>query len=177
MCPIFDISSAYTQYFKSCGASLDLLTYYLEYYQNVTSTVQTANYNQIVLYKYCTSVYEQSVRQFCHIVFTLWTLRNIQPVLNKQSTDLCDKHNTGCNQLMQGMTFTLRCPQKSNLPHSQGLASWLLVSEHLYMSPSSPYLPSSSPSLSLASYLLLTIGLAVFTLAFLGCCGALTTNR
>ena len=71
-----------------------------------------------------------------------------------------------------------------------GLASWLLVSEHLYLST-----PPSSLSLArwawqihvfminlnvqhyLSSYLTLGIGLLVSTLAFLGCCGALTTSR
>jgi len=51
-----------------------------------------------------------------------------------------------------------------------GLASWLLISEHLYLS-------TPPSSLSLASYLTLGIGLLVSILAFLGCCGALTTSR
>lgn len=51
-----------------------------------------------------------------------------------------------------------------------GLASWLLVSEHIYLTP-------SSSDLSLGSYLLLSVGISVSILAFLGCCGALTTSR
>jgi len=51
-----------------------------------------------------------------------------------------------------------------------GLATWLLVSEHLYLS-------AAPSSLSLGSYLILGVGLLVSTLAFLGCCGALTTSR
>ena len=71
-----------------------------------------------------------------------------------------------------------------------GLASWLLVSEHLYLST-----PPSSLSLArwawqihvfminlnvqhyLSSYFTLGIGLLISSLAFLGCCGALTTSR
>jgi len=51
-----------------------------------------------------------------------------------------------------------------------GVAVWLLVSEHLY-------LDSSWDQLSLATIVLLTVGLLISLLAFLGCCGAITRSK
>eukprot|EP00092_Neocalanus_flemingeri_P010104 GFUD01010888.1.p1 GENE.GFUD01010888.1~~GFUD01010888.1.p1 ORF type:complete len:268 (-),score=61.11 GFUD01010888.1:206-1009(-) len=51
-----------------------------------------------------------------------------------------------------------------------GVAVWLLVSEHLFLS-------SSWEHFSLGSLALLTVGLLVSLLAFLGCCGAITRSK
>ena len=51
-----------------------------------------------------------------------------------------------------------------------GMAVWLLVSEHLYLN-------TSWEHFSLGTLALLTIGLLVSLLAFLGCCGAITRSK
>ena len=51
-----------------------------------------------------------------------------------------------------------------------GLAVWLLVSEHLYLS-------SSWEDFSLVTCAVLSVGLLISLLAFLACCGAITHSK
>jgi hypothetical protein len=51
-----------------------------------------------------------------------------------------------------------------------GLAVWLLVSEHLYLS-------SSWEDFSLVTCAVLSVGLLISLLSFLGCCGAITQSK
>ena len=51
-----------------------------------------------------------------------------------------------------------------------GLAVWLLVSEHLYLS-------SSWQDFSLVTFAVLIFGLLISLLAFLACCGAITRSK
>ena len=51
-----------------------------------------------------------------------------------------------------------------------GLAVWLLVSEHLYLS-------SSWEDFSLVTCAVLSVGLLMALLAFMACCGAITSSR
>ena len=51
-----------------------------------------------------------------------------------------------------------------------GLAVWLLVSEHLYLS-------SSWEDFSLVTCAVLSVGLLISLLAFLACCGAITRSK
>ena len=51
-----------------------------------------------------------------------------------------------------------------------GLAVWLLVSEHLYLS-------SSWKDFSLVTFAVLSLGLLISLLAFLACCGAITRSK
>ena len=51
-----------------------------------------------------------------------------------------------------------------------GVATWLLVSEHIFFS-------NSWEQFSISTIAVLSVGLLVSLLAFLGCCGAITRSK
>ena len=78
--------------------------------------------------------------------------------------------STCCYSCLKAMVFIVNLVVMLVGLSMAGLAVWLLVSEHLYLS-------SSLEDFSLVTCAVLSVGLLMALLAFMACCGAITSSR
>ena len=78
--------------------------------------------------------------------------------------------SSGCYSCLKAMVFIVNFLVMLLGLMVTGMAIWLLVSEHLFLS-------SSWEHFSLSTITLLSVGLLVTILAFLGCCGTIARSK